>query len=159
MVTQQRQPLLQTPLCVDVTSNKPSKEDRKEDAEDDPLDYDTFLDGLLALLFIKLHISDKDVRLCTRNYRIHRTEPSHRKTHNSLAFPKPYLRICLQQSNVYRVAVSAIQCGTASRMYSGTDKLGRRATEAVDNVCNRCVQVVYLVQGLRRCGCVYRSSG
>jgi hypothetical protein len=101
MVTQQRQPLLQTPLCVDVTSNKPSKEDRKEDAEDDPLDYDAFLDGILALLFVTLHIGDKDVRLCTRNYRIHRTEPCHPRTHNSLASPKPYLRICLLNNQMY----------------------------------------------------------
>lgn len=44
MITQKRQPLLQSPLCVDIASNKPSKEYRKQDAEYDPLDYDAFLD-------------------------------------------------------------------------------------------------------------------
>lgn len=103
------------------------------------------------------------------------------ETWTYVCVPKPIVSIAPNLSIRIFYTVSLLQNHFCGYIFSTTRKIssggvsnkardcesyvfsGRQAkeksAETADNVCNRCVQVFYLAQGQRRCGCVCLSSG
>jgi hypothetical protein len=90
MISQQRQPFPQPLFGVDVSTDEPAHEDCEQGAENDPFDYDTFLQFVSVTANDEVCVENTvDVHQYTKTHHPHNTALHHHRTRHNIFSVEP----------------------------------------------------------------------